>query len=374
DSEAAVPAKLQLDEVKLRQVLVNLLDNAVKFTAKGGRVELMIGVDLSRQQLLFSVTDSGIGIPETKVREVFEPFRQVNPRDGQGTGLGLAICRRLVEAMGGQIHLRSEEGRGSCFYFDLPLVEVSDSDAEFFDYAQFEPQEAVLPQGIVKNPAIIIADDVSVNRQVLMGMLADVSNDIREAINGEEVVNQLKERPARLVLMDLRMPVMDGMQATRIIKKDLCMDDVHIVMASATTDEAIMAEAVIAGCDRFLPKPIAMSDVLKVVAETCADPDADAVIISVPEPRAGTRELPLSTPVHNEERQLPPNDVLKALMSGAKLGDITAIREQLALLRKQHTECESFAVEMEEFLNTFDFERMGQVLLNDITEVTTDGA
>ncbi|MEX1668587.1 cache domain-containing protein [Zhongshania guokunii] len=359
-----VPRHVQVDEVKLRQVLVNLLDNAVKFTASG-KVELKLDVNQELAQLLFSVKDSGMGIPEEKLRDVFEPFRQVNPQDGKGTGLGLAICRRLVEAMGGSLNLSSEFGQGSCFYFDIPLLEVEgDSVAADTLLESVDPVPELMAM-VGNNPAIIVADDVAVNRHVLLGMLEDVSTDIREAANGLEVIELLKERTALLVLMDLRMPEMDGMEATRIIKQEMGMHDVAIVMASATTDEDMMAEAVEVGCDGFLPKPIGMEDLMKIVAKTCggeAVPAAQAPVDEV------VPEAPKAAVV------LPPDRDLQELLMAVDLGDITGTRELLGQLRRANPECRGFVEEAEEFLNEFDFDNLSRLLKRAAGEASFNGA
>ncbi|CAN0300175.1 unnamed protein product, partial [Chrysoparadoxa australica] len=118
----SVPDLIRTDEVKLRQILVNLLGNAVKFTEEG-KVTLEVDFDEERKVLLFSVIDTGVGIPDDKIKGIFEPFRRVNEHDGKGTGLGLAICRRLCEAMGGELTVSSTLGKGTTFSFDIPLDE-----------------------------------------------------------------------------------------------------------------------------------------------------------------------------------------------------------------------------------------------------------
>jgi PAS domain S-box-containing protein len=364
DRSPNLPEKVQVDEVKLRQVLVNLLDNAVKFTS-AGKVVLKLHADQETKQLMFSVTDSGMGIPKEKLRDVFEPFRQVNPQDGKGTGLGLSICRRLVEAMGGNLNVSSEFGHGSCFYFDLPLLEIHES--EFDDESLVNTVDPVteLLSTVGENPAIIIADDVAVNRHVLLGMLEDVSTDIREAANGLEVIAHLKERTAKLVLMDLRMPEMDGMEATRVIKQDMGMVDVAIIMASATTDEEMMDEAVQVGCDGFLPKPIGIGDLLKVVAATCGvetqkqQPKPSQVV---------SNALPLRDFV------LPKEDDLQNLSEAVDLGDVTRLRELLQQLRRRCPECDAFLDEAELYLSEFDFDKLAHLLVQATRETTIDDA
>ena len=360
DRAADLPDQVQVDEVKLRQVLVNLLDNAVKFTSVG-KVVLKLQADFETKQLLFSVTDSGMGIPPEKLRDVFEPFRQVNPQDGKGTGLGLSICRRLVEAMGGSLNLSSEFGRGSCFFFDVPLLEIhSDISplAEVADKADSAPQ---ILAGLEPDPAIIVADDVAVNRHVLLSMLEDVSTDVREATNGLEVIELLKERTAKLVLMDLRMPEMDGMEATRVIKQEMGMSDVAIIMASATTDEEMMEEAVQVGCDGFLPKPISIGDLLKVVASTCgtqAQKPKDAIT------PAAVAASPFQDVV------LPSEKDLLDLQEAVNLGDVTGLRELLHQLRKRSPDCDGFISEAEEYLSEFDFDKLAGLVIQASREVS----
>lgn len=341
-----IPEKVDVDEVKLRQVLVNLLDNAVKFTEQG-TVRLDVRADSSSQALKFAVSDTGIGIPPNKLRDVFEPFRQVNPQDGKGTGLGLAICRRIVDAMGGQLQLQSIVGEGSCFYFEIPLVAVREE--EFIDFgADIASPAASAPaqQRIDHGISIIVADDVAVNRQVVIGMLSDIVTDIREAADGLEVIKLLKDRSAKLVIMDLRMPNMDGMEATRIIKQEMKLDDVVVIMASATTDEEVIAEAREAGCQGFLPKPIGMDELFKAVAEV------SGISIEMASPAAaGTASPRPQAPIDDSA----PPDVLRGIVSAAELGDITSLREVIGELAGAGS-CPGFSQRAEAQLAQFDFE------------------
>jgi signal transduction histidine kinase/CheY-like chemotaxis protein len=356
-----LPVQVQVDEVKLRQVLVNLLDNAVKFTSSG-KVVLKLHAAIETTQLMFSVTDSGIGIPQEKLRDVFEPFRQVNPQDGKGTGLGLSICRRLVEAMGGNLNVSSEFGKGSCFYFDVPLLEIGAS--EYINELATEAAD-LSPKllATTQNPAIIIADDVAVNRHILLSILEDVTTDVREAVNGLEVIEHLKERTAQLVLMDLRMPEMDGMEATRVIKQEMGMKDVAIIIASATTDEDMMEEAVQVGCDGFLPKPISIGDLLKVVASTCGGQDQNTIATPL---QVVANVVPLSDFV------LPKDQDLQELSAAVDLGDVTRLRELLQQLRKLSPECDGFIDEAEEYLGEFDFDKMARLLVQASQEASVN--
>ena len=352
DVDDSLPQELEFDAVKLRQVLVNLLDNAVKFTPKG-KIGLKVFTRDNRDTLYFEVTDSGIGIPEAKLHDVFEPFKQVNPQDGKGTGLGLSICRRLVEAMGGSLNLRSKVGVGSCFYFHIPLVEVVDT--ERLPAGDTGDGPAPLSGDMIAgNPSVIVADDVMVNRQVLMGMLDDITTDVREAGNGLEVIELLKERPADMILMDLRMPEMDGMEATRIIKQEMKLD-VSIVMASATTDEGMVAEARSVGCDDFMPKPISMNELYKVMAKFCGH--TASAPSSAPAPVAAEVVKPPAVRVPVDL----PEAFIQELKDAVDVGDVTGLRELLGQLRKRYPQQSALSDEAERLLREFDFERLAQL-------------
>ncbi len=352
-------------------MLVNLLDNAVKFT-EVGTVRLDVRADIDQKQLKFAVSDTGIGIPANKLRDVFEPFRQVNPQDGKGTGLGLSICRRIIEAMGGQLRLQSIVGEGSCFYFEIPLIPVREE--EFIDFGA--PQapaplaattsaplaETSAQSNINAGVSIIVADDVEINRQVLIGMMSDIVSDIREAADGQEVIDLLNERHADLVIMDLRMPNMDGMESTRIIKREMKLDDVVVIMASATTDEEVIKEAREAGCSGFLPKPIGMEELFKAVAEV------SGVAVGAP-----VEEAPA---VQDSEKEVVPEkipeDGAMAIISAAELGDITGLRETIHRLKLEGT-CMEFCRQAETMLSQFDFEGLTALAKNTALETDTRG-
>ncbi|MBD2858026.1 cache domain-containing protein [Spongiibacter sp. KMU-158] len=352
DVGANIPDKVQVDEVKLRQVLVNLLDNAVKFTERGS-VRLDVRGDVEKMVLNFAVSDTGMGIPPNKLRDVFEPFRQVNPQDGKGTGLGLAICRRIIDAMGGQLRLQSIVGEGSCFYFEIPLIPVRDE--EFIDFGAGTSAPQIAAQPVIPGNtglSIIVADDVAVNRQVVIGMLSDIVTDIREAADGLEVIELLKERTADLVIMDLRMPNMDGMESTRIIKREMKLDDVVVIMASATTDEQVITEAREAGCSGFLPKPIGMDELFKAVAEI-----SGLAMEPVAEPGAAPAATPKVAPVAEQVSEA----VSNAIAGAVELGDISSLRDTLRKLRDDGT-APVFCQQAEAMLAQFDFDGLAALL------------
>ncbi len=251
---AQVPDLVRTDEVKLRQILVNLLGNAVKFT-ESGKVWLEVDYDTDERVLLFSVVDTGVGIPDDKIKAIFEPFSRVNEHDGKGTGLGLAICRRLCEAMGGQLSVSSEMGRGTTFRFDIPLGE---EDAIAHDRrrmsAEQPAQERPRPQ--ISGLRVLIADDNLDNRKVLAGMLDTVADEVIDVANGVEALAAMQQQPADVVLMDYRMPEMDGLVCTRKIKQNPEWKNTVVIMVTASAGLDTKSQAFEAGCDAYLSKPV----------------------------------------------------------------------------------------------------------------------
>lgn len=262
-----VPAAVLVDDQRLRQVLFNLLGNALKFTSNGTvrldirRLSATPGGDAAT--LRFSVQDSGPGIRAEDQARVFEPFEQAGDARSraQGTGLGLAISRQLVRLMGGELQLRSQEGQGSCFWFDLPLP-TTITPAAARSCASITGYEG--PRQLV-----LIADDVATNRHVLVELLRPLGFDTLEACDGAEAVQLHKQHHPDLILMDLAMPVMDGLEATRqICSHDQAQDQAPLIIAlTANASPAHRAQALLSGASAFLPKPFDRMELLSLIAQ-----------------------------------------------------------------------------------------------------------
>ncbi len=345
-----IPAWVKLDAVKLRQVLVNLLDNGVKFTTQGF-VELSVTL-AAGQRLHFAVRDTGRGIEAEHLEEVFEPFKQTNPHEGIGTGLGLSICFRLVETMGGSLSAESEFGRGTVFSFDLPLVEgeakVSGDDDE--DGAS---ELVSVDLHIDREIDIIIADDNNFNRQVMRGMVQGFAGRVREAHDGEEVLQMMAERPADVVLMDMKMPVLDGVEATRRLKADARYPNLKIVMVTATIEAAAIAKAHDAGTDGFLAKPVKLSELLHELAEQLGGEIVEQSG-DVAEPEAALCELP---ELDSATR--------KNIQDAVAIGDIKALRALFSALQDQSDDHAGFARQANAALDDFDFDTINKLLGED---------
>ena len=260
--EDNVPRWVVADAVKLRQVLVNLLDNAVKFTAKG-KVELRVEVT-KNHKIRFVVSDTGMGIPEDQLDQIFQPFRQVKRNDGMGTGLGLAICNRLCEAMGGTLEVSSVMGEGSQFEFSVPLM-IADADVEQASAGLSGEGESSFDIGGLSGLKILVADDNPMNRQVLCSMVSGVCGEVVEASSGRETIEILEAEPVDVVLMDLRMPDINGLQAARLIKSNADLHKIRIIMVSASTESEVMREAISVGCEAFITKPVKLNEILSIL-------------------------------------------------------------------------------------------------------------
>lgn len=248
------------DPIRLYQVLLNLLNNAIKFTNQGS---VVFTVSKSKDGIQFEVTDTGVGIPENRQASIFENFVQANTSDFRthgGTGLGLSISKQLVELMGGELKLISEYKQGSTFSFTIPL-----------QHNEKEPGSTKIPEDIdwtrLEGLTILIADDTETNRIIARDSLAKLPNvQIIEATNGKEVL-ALINSSVDLVLMDIHMPVMDGLSATECIrsKKDSPVRDVKIIGFSASIDANEVEACLAVGMDGFLRKPFKIIELIKAV-------------------------------------------------------------------------------------------------------------
>ena len=261
-----LPPALILDEIRLRQVLLNLLGNAVKFTDAGHiRLGVTSGLCDSETQsqinLVFEVEDTGIGISTDAQQKIFDPFEQTKGQKTVsfgGTGLGLTISQRLVEIMGGEISVESEVGRGSTFRVTLPGVEVAAIEASDkigeaglnADLIRFEPAK------------ILITDDIDYNREILAVYMENWPFTIYEAGNGQEAIEQARRHLPDLILLDMKMPVMNGYQAVEMIKQDEQIKAIPVIAVTASAlkqDEENISRL----CEGYLRKPVSRNDLIE---------------------------------------------------------------------------------------------------------------
>jgi len=246
-----LPVGIRADEKRLRQVLINLLSNAIKFT-DAGQVTFTISY-ASEGKIRFEVRDSGIGIPQEKLQAIFQPFEQAGDRRRQteGTGLGLAISKRIVELMDSTIHVQSEIGIGSIFWFDvnLPAAEEWVKTSQADDYGQII--------GIKdQKPKILVVDDKWENRSVIHNLLTPIGFDVTEANDGEEGWQKILDFQPDLVLTDLLMPELDGFELIGRIRQSDAFKHIIIIVSSASVFESDQHRSIEAGGNDFLPKPV----------------------------------------------------------------------------------------------------------------------
>ena len=232
------------DKNRLTQVITNFINNALKFTAEGS---ITLDYDVEGEEIRFFVRDTGTGIDKEHLENIFERFVKLN-NFVQGTGLGLSISKSIVEQMGGRIGVESEVGHGSCFWFTVPMG-TSDGDSACEGETAAPSHPAVNGQ----RPLLLIAEDTDSN-YLLMSLLLKKEYEVIRACNGEEAVRLCAQARPDIVMMDIRMPVMDGMEAARKIRAT--GNRVPIVAVTAFANDRDRQRALDAGCDEYLTKPL----------------------------------------------------------------------------------------------------------------------
>jgi len=256
DIDDKLPSYLMLDEVRIRQILFNLVGNAVKFTDKG-YIELKVkGVfypDRSKIDLIFSVKDTGIRISEEDKKIIFDAFKQSmrqNVKKYGGTGLGLAITKKLVELMNGEITVESTVGKGSIFKVKIKEVSVASIDLSL------EEKKLVGEDVVFYNQKVLIVDDIESNRLLLRELLNIYGLKVLEAENGKEAIKMAESKNPDIILMDLRMPVMDGYEAIKILKNNSRLKAIPIIVLTASAMKSSEDDIKKINCDSYIRKPV----------------------------------------------------------------------------------------------------------------------
>ncbi|MEG4069970.1 PAS domain S-box protein [Microcoleus sp. Pol11C2] len=387
---SALPDGILADEKRLRQVLINLLSNAVKFT-NSGSVTFKVGyaenfpdnypqtngenssltaeiapqiinltANLDAQQMSspslgttkapegiiadnigrtptpkirFQIEDTGIGIGQNKLEEIFLPFHQVGDHNNfvEGTGLGLSISQKLVKMMGSQIRVQSSCGKGSIFWLDLDLPAVAQCSE-----LPSRQEKRRLVGFIGSQRKVLIVDDHEVNRAMLHRLLFHLGFEIAEATDGEDCLHKAQEFLPDIILMDLLMPVMNGWEATRRLRQLPELKDTVILALSANVYETTKQESILAGCDNFLTKPIQTNELLELLR-------LHLRLEWVYEEGSQTKKLTDQTAKASSEIAAadstmvsPASESVLALLRLAAMGDIEAILEETAKL--EHSE------------------------------------
>jgi len=378
DIQPEIPENLMLDEVRIRQILFNLMGNAVKFT-QSGYIKLQASQNPADQpatdliDLTISVTDTGIGIPEGSIERIFEAFRQ---QDGQntkqygGTGLGLTITKRLIEMMDGTITVDSRVNKGSCFEIVLKNVVCGEgsppqktshppSSGETYVNVQFE------------KATVLIVDDIRANRNLVKAYLQNSPIEFLEAENGEQAVALTRKQRPDLVLMDIRMPVMDGCDATVRIRESSEFKNIPIIALTASGMKADRERIMKCGFDGLLTKPFNQSDLIQRIvrflktAEKPASPDTEkkAEVESPPAIRFTPELLKLMPQLI----RLLEKDLSEAWSKARQNGffdDIAAFGERIEKLGQRHEmpSLFQFGEELNSQVRSFDIEKINKTL------------
>ncbi len=331
------------DEGKLRQVLINLLGNAVKFTRMG---EVCLRFQARHDgQWVFEVIDSGQGIPEGELTDIFKPFHQgIGARDHGGTGLGLAIAQRQVELLGGKLELQSSRGVGSRFHFSIPLAPAATVAEET------TVQVARLAPGC--RVRALVVDDRRENREVLGGLLAAIGCEVRYAVDGEETCNAVREESPDIIFLDLLLPGLSGADTARKLLAEAPQDPPKIVAHTASALARHRDEALAAGCIDFLAKPFRSERIYECLQAHLGTEFTYAA------PAAST---PLLTPPETL-RVVMPDELCARLNVAAELHSTTALKACLQELRQLGPEAEMLAEHIRHRMRSYDMDGILRLL------------
>ncbi|MBE7635294.1 response regulator [Sneathiella sp. P13V-1] len=263
--DSDLPARINMDPMRLRQILINLVGNAVKFT-ESGEVILSCKIDQKNGRLRFEINDTGIGINEEALPNLFNEFTQADPsisRRYHGTGLGLSICKRLVNLMNGDIGARSIVGKGSCFWFSLPYKEAKEIDEKGQDKSTKKPTKLSFDYPI----SVLVAEDNNINQLIIKGLLKTFSIVPDIVANGAEAISAVEKKEYDIILMDIRMPVMSGVEATQSIRSMISPKrDIPIIALTADVIEDHKSSYLDAGINEVIAKPIDQAKLFEVLS------------------------------------------------------------------------------------------------------------
>jgi len=368
-----IPASLLIDAIRMRQVLINIVGNAVKFT-EVGFVKLSIRVfnvdeHLSKLDIKFIVEDTGIGIPQDKTEQIFREFEQNDGQDNRkfgGTGLGLSISQRLCKMMGGQITVNSVDGEGSTFEITLYGIDI----AAVVESHQLEEQLSLDASRIVFKPAkVLVVDDIKDNRELILKNFEDTEIEIFTANDGIEGVSMFKEIRPDLILMDLRMPNMDGYEASLEIKK-ISMVPIIALTASVMEDEIEIHKR--ESFDGYLRKPVFRYELFKELSNYLAhelhSPEDDEEIPFVLSQKAKSHMAEILNQIENEI--LP---MLEAVLKSNNISDMKKMVVEIrSLADKYEIEIlQEYAYDFLEAIDVFDITKI-DILLNNFEEIQSE--
>ena len=283
--EKDVPQYIKGDPLRLKQILLNLLSNALKFT-ENGTIQVKVRVaakDNTTEIIFFSVTDTGMGIDEEKKKMLFKKFSQADTtitRKFGGTGLGLVISKKMVEMMGGQIDFRSEAGKGSEFFFFIPLIKPTSEEMK--EISEIKNKLPSTDQTAFVHLNILVAEDNIVNQAIIKEILSEFGWKYDLVADGNAAVEKVQQNHYDLILMDVMMPIMDGLEATKKIRSLENNSKIPIIALTASVTDQDLQKVFQSGMDAYVPKPIRIDDlkncILRLVPEQRCDENERKII------------------------------------------------------------------------------------------------
>ncbi len=349
-----LPEGVWADEKRLRQVLLNLLGNAIKFTDVGSVVFAVSCVAESDTAVRFEIQDTGIGMTSAQLETIFLPFEQLGSgsRRAEGTGLGLAISRQIVDLMGSRIQVTSAPGVGSTFWFAIALPRSQ----SWVEGATTVEQGRII--GFEGEPRrLLLVDDKDLNRQVLADVLSSLGFAIAEAHHGREGLEQIERWHPELVITDIAMPVMDGLEFVRRLRQS-GLTDLIVIASSASVLDADRGESITAGCNDFLPKPVDFEALL-----LCLQKYLGLTWIYETEP-ADAVEQPI---VRADEVVWPSAAELGTLYQAARIGDIDTVESEIGRLRGLDARYAACCDRLQQLAASFDDRAIVQLVAAQLT-------
>jgi CheY-like chemotaxis protein len=266
--------KIHADSRRLKQTLVNLLTNAVKFTPEHGRVTLEINTDIEQDLIQFSVIDTGIGIAENDLKKLFQPFTQVDGklnRQFEGTGLGLSLVQKMTDLHGGSVEVESESGKGSRFTLNLPWGRLVLAQQEVIETGgelavDDISESSNIPSGkSSEGGTVLLAEDNMANLLTIRDYLESHGYEVVTVSNGLEAIKKAEEIEPHLILMDIQMPVLDGLEAIRRLRANSSFDSTPIIALTALAMSGDRERCLDAGANEYMSKPVSLKMLIKTI-------------------------------------------------------------------------------------------------------------
>ncbi|MBE8992443.1 MASE1 domain-containing protein [Nostoc sp. LEGE 12450] len=364
--DSQLPVGINADEKRLRQVLINLLGNAVKFTDKGG-VTLKVNVinhssrvssqetqQITNYKIRFQVEDTGVGMTSMQLQKIFLPFEQAGDikRQSEGTGLGLAISQKIVYLMGSALEVESQIGQGSIFWFEVELPEAK----------QWAASSRVMQQGAItgyqgKKRNILVVDDKWENRSVILNLLEPIGFELIEASNGQEGIDRAVTYQPDLIVTDLVMPVMDGFELIQYIKQSAQLKNVAIIASSASVFDSDQNRSLDVGADAFLSKPVVAETLLELLRLKL-----NLVWIYAPESEVDSKCNQTHIQSDSQNLSLPSIEILTNLYELAKDGNLDEILHEANNLKSDHPVYSDFAQQVIQLAENFQIRKLRKAL------------